>query len=716
MTRMMPTRAAALRLSGEAAALTQERPRIALRIGVTGHRLSHLKSLSFDAGVDYVALEARLADSIEAVLKSVATTCGDHRNAPATLFSRQVPLLRVVVGGAFGVDRLAAQVVDERLRTSRDQAEATAVETEWRLETILPAPLTIMAEAAWPDYIENPGVDAHAPDALRVYADNWQRVMDRSDGVTQLPATWRLNGPDADATVVEGLSDFPPFSAVERPDAAYRLSYAAAASFHLQQVDLLIAVWDGQPSRGPGGVAENAARALAAGLPVVVVNAAHPTLPPQMLKSIQFGPDRPEIIGWTPAVLAPVLEHADCRDGALAEAVRSILGLPGSVEEDDHRHAHSEQPLTIEDFFADSAPTTGRSHTYDRFIALLSGRWPFTKRRKIAGSVSRGADAWAAMAVDVGEQTRLAADLQTLLKRRYSAASALANFYAAQYRSAFIAAFLLGAIAGGVAVFGLAFNAKDWLKVALIVTELIVIFRVFHIVRTGRRLKYHAKYVEYRTLAESLHSLRALCTFGETPSRAALDAAGGGWYRWYIQATIREIALPDQPLDATYQRRILKTVARHEIEPEIAYHDRNSKVMMHVDHNIHLVGNYLFFLVILALGVLLSLWLYDLGVSRDAEVIMAILKPWLMIIAIFFPAAGSALAGIRFMADFDGKAARSIQMMRTLQNLAMRAENATEKQDFGATRIILRDLAVTLSDDVNLFRTTYSRRELVLPS
>ncbi len=711
----MPIQVPDVPAGNENEALTPGRPRVSLRIGVTGHRLSHLKSLATDAGIDISTLEASLADSFEAVLRSIAAACSDCVGTSAKLYSSQIPLLRVIVGGAFGVDRLAAQVVDERLRAARGQADAAKqAGIEWRLETILPAPLTIMAEAAWPDYIENPAIDAQAPEPLRVYADNWQRVMDRSDCVTQLPATWRLKATDSDATVLEGLSDFPPFSAVERPGADYRLSYAAAADFHLQQIDLLIAFWDGQPSRGPGGVAENAAKALAAGMPVIVVNAAHPISPPRMLKSIQMGPDHPEIVGWTPAILAPVLEHADCRDGALVEAVQAILELPGVGEEADHRHAHSELPLTIEDFLADHAPTSGRSQIYDRFIALMSGRWPLGARRKTAGS--RGAQAWAAMAEDVGGHTRLATDLQTLLQQRYRAASALANFYAAQYRSAFVAAFLLGAMAGGVAVFGLAFDAKDWLKVALTLSELVVIYGVFHIVRKGRRLKYHAKYVEYRTLAESLHSLRPLCMLGETPSRAALEAAGGGWHRWYVQATIREIALPDQSLDATYQRRVLKTVALHEIEPEISYHDRNSKIMTHVDHNIHRVGNYLFFIVIIALGVLLSFWLYHLCFSKNADAIMAMAKPWLMIIAIFFPAAGSALAGIRFMADFDGKAARSIQMMRTLQNLAVRAEHAAEKQDFGTARMILRDLAVTLTDDVHLFRTTYGRRELVLPS
>ena len=694
--------------SVETRPLKPERPRVAVRIGVTGHRLSRLKALAAEAGVDNSVYEGQLSDTIESVLTTIATACRDCRDRPAALFSGQSPLLRVVVGGAFGVDRVAAKVVDERLRGSAGDAA-----TVWRLETVLPAPLTLAAEAAWPDY--TPNLAAPTAETLLAYAADWQHVLDRSDNVVELPASWRPNGADAPPPL-HGLADIAPFSICERPGSEYRLSYAEAASFHLQQVDLLIAVWDGQPSRGPGGVAENAARALAAGMPVVVINAAQPMLPPQMLSSVEFGPDRPNIIGWTPLVLEPVLEPADCRDGALGDALCTILEFRKPADEADHRHAHSEQPLGIEDFFAESEPAAARSRAYDRFMAIFNGRWPFGARRKIAALVPRAGDAWQAIADDVGIDTQLAADLQNLLKPRYATASALANFYAAQYRSAFIAAFILGAIAGGVAVFSQAFNAKDWLKVGLIITELVVIFRVFHIVRSGRRRKFHAKYIEYRTLAESLHSLRPLCAFGEAPSLAASDAAGGGWYRWYLQATIREMALPNRSLDAAYQRRILKTVAHHEIEPEIAYHQRNAKLMLHVDHNIHLVGTYLFFIVILALGVLLAMWIYKLVFDHGAESFMANIKPWMTVVAAFFPAAGSALAGIRFMADFDGKAMRSLQMNNTLQSLAQRAEAASETQDYNATRQVLGDLAVTLSEDVNLFRTTYSRRELVLPS
>jgi hypothetical protein len=48
-------------------------------------------------------------------------------------------------------------------------------------------------------------------------------------------------------------------------------AYVDAGHELIRQAELLIAVWDGQPSRGPGGTADVVAAARRAGLPVTVV-------------------------------------------------------------------------------------------------------------------------------------------------------------------------------------------------------------------------------------------------------------------------------------------------------------------------------------------------------------------------------------------------------------------------------------------------------------
>jgi hypothetical protein len=57
----------------------------------------------------------------------------------------------------------------------------------------------------------------------------------------------------------------------ERADAAY----AAVGAYIVEQAAVLLAIWDGEPARGPGGTAQVLASAVAAHLPVICVGA-HP--------------------------------------------------------------------------------------------------------------------------------------------------------------------------------------------------------------------------------------------------------------------------------------------------------------------------------------------------------------------------------------------------------------------------------------------------------
>ena len=631
--------------------------------------------------------------------------------------------MRVILGAAFGVDRVAAAVVDERFRgrgASASEDAGTAARprslpgsTAWRIETVVPAPLTLAAEAAWSDFASNregaPGADDRA-----AYADDWRKVLARSDSVTELPASWRRNADGPVAGAIEGLEHFPPFAPADRLGPDYRLSYVEAANFQLQQIDMLVAIWDGEPARGPGGVAEVAAHAHEAGIPVVFIDAAVPERPPAMLRSIEFGPERRNIVGWSPQALKAVLEPADCRDAALADAVRSIVQLPAhdSTVAEDAGHATPE--LTIADFYDEgrSAPSPARS--YARLVRLLGGA-PRRHPGEAQPDVRRSEGGWRGWANAVDDDGALHEELLTILQRRYATVSTLANIYASRYRSAFVSAFSLGAIAGLVAVIGLAFGVSPDVKIILILIELVVVCRIFQIVWNGKRRKYHAKYIAYRTLCEALHSLRFLCAFGLAPRPQARAAGHYRWHDWYVDCTVREMSLPNRALDATYQRRILKTVMQHEISTQIAYHEQNARLMLKVDRSIHRIGNGLFVSVILALLGLLALGAGS-PQAHSGNQARSLGKSLLTTVAAFFPAAGSALAGIRFMGDFDSKAMHSTQMAGVLRDMATRTARALRKQDFYETRAILRDLATVLSEDIKLFRTVYSHRELVLPS
>ncbi len=79
----------------------------------------------------------------------------------------------------------------------------------------------------------------------------YQDMLVRADRVIALPG-------DRGATVGDGAA------------------YAAANQVMLDQADLVLSVWDGEPARGPGGTAEVVAQARARGLPVIWIAAQPP--------------------------------------------------------------------------------------------------------------------------------------------------------------------------------------------------------------------------------------------------------------------------------------------------------------------------------------------------------------------------------------------------------------------------------------------------------
>lgn len=63
------------------------------------------------------------------------------------------------------------------------------------------------------------------------------------------------------------------------PGPARDRQYEALGSALVRQVDLLLAVWDGQPAAGPGGTQTVIGEATARGVPVILVDPAHPDAP-----------------------------------------------------------------------------------------------------------------------------------------------------------------------------------------------------------------------------------------------------------------------------------------------------------------------------------------------------------------------------------------------------------------------------------------------------
>jgi hypothetical protein len=190
------------------------------------------------------------------------------------------------------------------------------------------------------------------------------------------------------------------------------------------------------------------------------------------------------------------------------------------------------------------------------------------------------------------------------------------------------------------------------------------------------------------------------------------------WWNWYLRATGRELGLPGGALDATYQRSLLSSVIEHEVKDQQTYHHDTQAAEEAVEHGIHRLGGWLFSgtvatllvggaLFALALALPSHIWLR--GTAEFA-------KPLVGILAAALPAIGSALVGIRFTADFDGKAKRSAAMLGQLEVQHRVLEEAKARQDFVTTQDALLGTASLLAEDVQSFMALYGRKQLTLPA
>ena len=113
--------------------------------------------------------------------------------------------------------------------------------------------------------------------------------------------------------------EFEHFELTEQNDAEQfwavrRQAYTRLGTFLLGQIDILVAVWDGEPEEGAGGTGEVVRGALDAGIPVVWISTIVP-LPPRMIKQIDENSH-------------PVAPPADALQGQLKDAISVIVSKP----------------------------------------------------------------------------------------------------------------------------------------------------------------------------------------------------------------------------------------------------------------------------------------------------------------------------------------------------------------------------------------------------
>ncbi|MBY0360681.1 MAG: hypothetical protein K2X45_02140 [Phreatobacter sp.] len=425
------------------------------------------------------------------------------------------------------------------------------------------------------------------------------------------------------ARAVLELSDFVPKDLTDDQlagDAEERrqreLRYVAAADILLRQADLLIAVWDGLPGRGPGGTAPTIALALREGLPVLRIDAETGTLT-LLQRERRFGDiQKPDVDR----------QFVGREEARLAEIFDLILNGPLARHHAPagHQASHGHGSLTeaertkrycgIAPHPGEAAPASSTSRAYERMLRLSGSRVMVPKLESHAVSplaqrdqflaIEQEAEVtttpmslharWARPFIETDHiaRSREAFVLPALPRigtdfhATWAHADANATWLSHAYRSAYVSTFVIGSFAVFIGLLGL-LGPKGY-KPFFVGAEIVILSVAIWYFWQARHKDLHARYIDARHLAEQFRPGWALAQLGLAGRKVLSDSAP--WTAWAAQIHIGSIGLPQDRLTPDRLRAIAANVSDQVVVDQVNYHRSNRARMLRLHDSLEAVG------------------------------------------------------------------------------------------------------------------------------
>jgi hypothetical protein len=620
-----------------AAAMTDHplKPRLTLRVGITGHRPNKLPK------AELPRIERQLREAFAAIETAVAKAYDANKAVYAGAASADAKpyRIRLISGFAEGADQMAV----------------AACPADWTVEAILPFPKD--------EYLKD--FEQSAIGDGRDVRGEFIASLARAAVVTELPTPQERNQ-----------------------------GYVLCGNFLLRQIDVLIAVWDGEAPK-PGGTGALAQEACGGCIPVLwlATDGDHP------LALVQsFNDGKPVRAGWSGQALQATLDPILAAPSADAIGERSPRAW-------------------LEQFYAETWPAPTRASSFDLLRRWTTGQRPL--RLTIPAPSKEPLVASFAEFVDAAPAAgNLSQRLKDVLAPRHAWADALAVHFSHLYRNAYVLSYLLAAAAVLIAVIG-AYVELPVLKLVLVALELFVVVVIIQLVRHGGRNAWHERWIDYRLVAESLRYARFLAYVGEFGLINRKDLTDQPWTLWYIRATLREVGLPGATLDRAYQRPLLQSVLTREVREQRHWHEANADSVEKVDYFLHSSAErcFLYTFAALCIGLVVLVAIITLLPEQQEHAVLKLAKPWLLLFAAGLPALGAALAGIRVQGEFEDYKERSERMVAELNELEATYESQLKQQpQLERTAEMLIETARLLSEDLAAWQELYGRKRLNLPA
>jgi hypothetical protein len=708
-------------MTGEAFPDRPPKPRLTLRVGVTGKRLIPAgKEKDIRASLDGIL--GRLSDFLTAL----------HQK-DSNFFSLDLPLLRVICGMAEGADQLAADIVSKRFASEvngeRDKPGSRTIET--RLAAILPFEQSEFRKDFWDDPARRDGPKRTDVEAQPIVA-NFDRLVHDSMIETILEI-------DDEALLRTGQKDH------------RSRAYANLGEVLLAHADILIALSDDQWG-GVGGTMDVIRDAQSLRLPTInistITNEIHVLAPPEWDDPFQ----RP-LTSLAISAASPLPE-------SLLDELRDLVSPSAALSHRSPSDAsapayHRSRPALkrLDDFLREPILPMPKPRL---FKALRDGltAWPRPPDRppgilylllKVILAFPRFFRAiWAAVRGFLS--TRRVYEVETpenvlgrlkkrwqlpavvspdfkpagaIHARRYAWADALAVRYADRTRSYYISIAACGALAVLIGLFAVWFTDDRWtpIKIVVLLAEGGLLYWAGkHFYEPAHHESWHERMVEYRVLAELLRHQRFVYALGTADRKEAVHGAASpdSWVRWYAHATQRELGFPGIRLDAPYRKQTIEQFQSQEIDGQINYNDGLARTFFLLDDRLVWVIQWAWIITIAiaavgaaALGALL--W-FKLRGSPSAEFWIHALKPTLTVLMAFIPAAIAAVHGVRFQMEFRSTAERAEATQTALKSIRDELAVALERpHGIGRNACVyfVRKANQAMGDDVSGWAAVY---------
>lgn len=658
------------------------RPRLALAVGIIGHRPNRLPSEPEKL--------AKIANEIKAVLAAIGRDAAAAHNKYSDYFTPDRPVVAVVSGLAEGADRLGAQAAITLKQT------ANAAGSAFELDIAVPFPVD-------------------------VYKQDFKAEQSKSEFDTLLKH-------GRYALILPGERGRLGDSGQQAANRENR-SYEDAGLTLLNQSDIILAVWDGKPGAGRGGTRELLDVAARAGTPIIHVDAQG---------------DGPTRILWDGLNEFPAPSNevddlpAQSLGATLGDVIDELLRPPEekkAAEPNGKDTGEAAKPTAKQKPKLD--PERQRLQRYYNkrlwprnfglaFPALMAF-FLVRKPRPTDWQPPPPEELSAALVqFDQSQPPNAKLQQQSALATAFGWADAWGVWLAQVFRSAFVMNFSFAAFAVVTVAISLVWTdittffqqvdgtnldmtgaARELAhhKVPFVLFELVFIFLVLAITIFGYYSGWHHRWLETREVAERLRIAFPLWALGLRPT--TFPAEEPAWTGWYTRAIIRQQGMRAAMLDGAGLQQTRATL-RGVLVDQCKYHHTTAERMQEIDKRLELTG---FILFVLTVGVLIAFLVTFLIIHIDLSTQKSFA---VSAIAAGLPALGTAIFGIRVIGDFDGIARRSERTHHVLQGI-INAIDAEDPPSLAALRARARAASDIMLGDVSSWRLAAESRTLAIP-